>query len=261
MAIAVRIKIKIESKVGIAKVIYYWNEEERYEEDRSGNTYEKMIDIPEGENTLHVEVIDTKGQEKQTSETFINESSDIDPDDPTPGTQYSDKLKISTSITSDGKLKIVATSEEPMKYITYKWNEEEETTKYSEDEQSTSIETIIDVRSGLNTITITAEDIEGNINSVNKNFEGKFKPEIKVYKQDDKIYMKVSHYKGLKEIQYLINGNELIYDENYSEYDPEKTEVEFSFKLQEGENTVIIKATSNEDTQEEYSGSKTYHEQ
>ena len=71
---------------------------------------------------------------------------------------------------------------------------------------------------------------------------------------------------GFKRIEYIINNDLYVYDENYSKYDKNKTTIELDFPIQEGENLVQVTAYSletlsedveDEDNLENYS-SKTF---
>ena len=70
--------------------------------------------------------------------------------------------------------------------------------------------------------------------------------------------MKMSHDMGFEKIEFSINGTIYKYNEEYSEYDSTKQEIEYKFNLVEGENTVIILAVSTEGTQEIYRGKCNY---
>ena len=244
------IKIIAKSEIGIDKIIYSWNEDEEVVKEVNGRTsHEEKMDIPEGNNELKIKIIDINGQETEKTKEFTRQQ-EID----------NDKITINVSvIENEGKLRIVATSlEAPIKYISYKWNEEDEIKVEAQNEEDTSLETTIDIKRGLNTVIITAEDVNGNSNNVSKNFNGKLKPEIEVYTEGNKLYMKVSHDKGFEKVEFTVNGIKYTYDENTSVYDPEKTSLEYYFDLVEGENTLIIKATSTEGTETEYSGRCNY---
>lgn len=240
------VTIIAKSEVGIDKIIYSWNDEEVIETELYGRTsQEEKIDVPQGENILKVKVVDIYGQEKETTERFL-----VNIDKPT----------IETAVVENGKLKITATADVPMEYITYKWNDEEEVKIEAETDLDTSIEEIIDIKRGKNDITITAVSSINGIETINKTFMGVNEPEIYVIKDEEqgKLYMKVSHDLGVKKIEFEVNGNTYVYDENAPGYAPDRKEVEYYFNLREGENTVIITATSAEDTQKEYKGICTY---
>ena len=239
--------IIVKSEIGINKIIYSWNEEDPEEIEIGGKTsYEEKMDIPEGENTLNVKVIDENGQENQTSKTFSRIKND------------EEKPIIETSIIENAKLKITATDETAMKYITYKWDDEEEVKIDAENEDDQTIETTIDVKRGQNTLIITAVDSSDNEETIEKIFKGVNDPVIEVTRDGNKIYMKITHDMGFKKIEFSINDQTYNYDETFSGYDATKKEVEFKFDLKEGENTVIIHAVSLEDTEKTYKGKCNY---
>ena len=49
---------------------------------------------------------------------------------------------------------------------------------------------------------------------------------------------------GFKRIEYLINDDLYVYDENYSKYDKNKTIMELEFPLNEGKNVIKVNAYS-----------------
>jgi len=102
---------------------------------------------------------------------------------------------------------------------------------------------------------------------LNKIFNGVNKPVIEVMTDNDKLIMKISHDKGFEKVEFNVNGQEYVYDENYSGYKKDQKELNYSIKLKEGENTVIIHAISNEkiesgsefkDVEETYRGKCVY---
>ena len=241
------VRIVAESEAGIDRIIYTWNGEDTTETPgNGGQNYEKLVQIPEGESTLNVKLIDVNGQETEKNLNFSRPQLN------------SDKIVIDTSVENNGKLKIVATSELPIEYLSYKWNEDEEIIIEPQNQGDTSIETTTDILRGQNTITITAVDTEGNTNSVQKPFDGQLNPEIEVYTEGNRLYMKISHDMGFEKVEFNVNGTQYYYDENFSGYDAQKQEIEYYFDLIEGENTVIIRAISNEGTENTYAGKCNY---
>ena len=241
------VKIIAKAEAGISKIIYTWNNEVPNEVEMNGRTnHEEALEIPEGESSLTVKVIDQNGEEIETNQNFYIE----DKEKP--------EIEIDESL-GNGQIKIIATDENnKLKYITYKWNDEQEVTVEAENENQNKIETIIDVKRGKNKLTITAINELAKQNSVEKTFIGVNNPVIEVTRDENKLYMKITHDKGFKKIQFTVNGQEYVYDENYAGYDPEQTEVSYKFDLVEGENTVIIEAISTEDTQSTYKGKCDY---
>lgn len=242
------ITIIASSNVGINTITYIWNDEEPQEIQMNGRTsHEEQIEIPEGENILNVKVVDLNGQENETTKTFNREENSEKP-----------TIELDETI-GNGKLKITATDNNGIKYITYTWNDEDPTTVESSEEGQTKIETEIDVKRGKNTLKVTAVNSLDNEATTEKIFEGVNKPLIEVVKDRNKLHMKMSHDMGFKKIEFLINGVTYVYDENFSGYDSAKKEIEYQTTLKEGENTVIIVATSMEDTQEIFRGKCTYN--
>ncbi len=242
------VKVVAEAEAGINKIVYVWNEDEPKEVEMNGRiTHEEALEIPEGQNTLTVKVVDQNGKEIETSEEFYIEENTEKP-----------KIEINEAL-GNGKIKITATDENNwVKYITYKWNEEEEITIEAEEENQTSIEIIIDVKRGKNTLTVTAINGLAKTETIEKIYEGVNNPVIEVTKNANVLYMKVTHDMGIEKIVYNINGQEYVYDENYSGYDSEQKEIIYKTDLIPGENTVIINATSVEDTQATYKGKCNY---
>ena len=234
------------AEAGIDKITYIWNNEEIKELEMGGRTsHEEQIMLPKGNNILEVQVIDTLGQISKTEQEF---SYNLD----------NEKPIIETEISDNAELRISATDETQISYVSYKWNEDEETIIEAENENDTQIETFLEVKRGKNVLTIKAADESGNVETLEKTFNGVNKPVIEVKRENNRIYMKIAHDIGFKKIEYNLNGKTYVYDENYNGYDPEQKEIEFFFELQEGENVIIILATSMENTQEVYKGKCDY---
>lgn len=240
-----QVRITAKSQTGISKLIYTWNNEEQMEIPMNGRTsYEETIDVLVGNNTLNVKVIDVNNQETETSQNFKRE--------------ISDKPVIETEIGQDARLRITATSNIEMAYITYKWNEEEEITVRAENETDKIIETVIDVKRGENILTVTAVNLQGSTETISKKFNGVNKPIIEVTKRGGRLDMIMTHDKGFEKIEFYLNGQIFNYDENLPGYDPTRQEIGYAFNLQEGENIIIIVATSTEGTQSIYQGKCNY---
>ena len=230
--------------IEVSKVVYAWNDAE--EKEITANAEGKIsIPVPAGTNELTVKVTDQTGEETVLRHTYtvLNDEQ---------------KPKIETSIVDGGNLKVVASSTIPMKYIKYSWENEDEVTIKPETAESEKIETVVEVKRGKNKIKIVAVDLNENSDVYEKTFNGVNKPEIKVTKKGDKVHMKISHDKGFKSVTFSINGRVVTYDANIEAYDPEQKLLEYYFKLKSGENIILIKAISNEDSEESYKGKCQY---
>lgn len=245
------VAITAKAEAGINKVIYYWNSEEQTEKPLNGSSeYNEAIEIPNGENTLTVKAIDQNGQVVETSGTYI-------------GTKDTEKPKI--VVDEEEKTKIIITDETELSYVTYKWEDEDdenlvkvEAQPEEGEEVPKKVEINITAKKGTNTLIVTAVDAAGNTETLRKIYKGVTDPEIEVYREGEKLYLKITHELGFKKVEFSINGQSMTYDDKYSKYEPTKKELFYSFDLKDGKNEVAIVATSNEDTQKTYVGQCQY---
>lgn len=239
--------LKVESEIGIDKIIYYWDDEDPEEVALNGRTSnEEKMNVPEGAKKLKVEVIDLNGNSTKTEEDFTKYS-----------TQEGPTIEIN-ALDDEAKIQIKATDQAGMKYISYRWNEEEETTVQVANEGDITIETTIDVIRGTNRLTVRAVNSQDIETSDNQLFIGQNKPIINVEPVGDELHIKVSHDMGFERVEFYVNGQIYKYNQDYSGYDPTAKELEFKFKLQEGENTLIVLAVSTEQSEEIYQGKCMY---
>ena len=119
---------------------------------------------------------------------------------------------------------------------------------------NTTVEASIEVNRGENIWTIKAVDIDGNETIKSAKFKGLKVPEISAIKIDNKVKTTITHDMGFEKIEFIINSEAYLYDELCEGYDSTKTTLEYTFDLQEGENTVIINAYSMEGTTKNYRG-------
>ena len=97
-------------------------------------------------------------------------------------------------------------------------------------------------------------DIEGNTREKEEILQCVKQPEIDVQINLDQMLMvvTVTHDMGLQKIEFEANGKTVVYDENYAQYDPERTKVTLKARLKAGEdNTARVEAYSNEKIDEE----------
>lgn len=227
-----------EAEAGLNKIIYQWNDEEENESDMNGRTkQEEKLEIPYGENILKIKIVDRAGQEKFTTEKFYRKNSL--------------NIELDGEETDSGKARIKVTSDIDIKYISYKWDDQEETkVEPRNEEEQTSMEIKLDVQRGKHTLKVFVEDNQGNTNEKEKNYICKIKPKIEFRREGNRIYMKITHDKGFKKIDFKINDIELTYDETKADYAFDKPEVEYYIDLTTEETKISIKAYSNEDTEE-----------
>lgn len=225
---------------GIKSISYTWNEENETRINLDGTTnYERIIDMPENSsNKLTVEVFSQKGVNAVKQDEF---QLDIDSSKPT-----IDEMTLIGST-----LHIEASDNTGIKYLAYQWEDEEEKTIPANEEDNTKIEADISLKRGTYKLTIRVYDISGNKEELSKLIKGVNQPEVNVIKYGDVVEITVTHDMGFKQIEYLINDDFYVYNENYSKYDKDKTMIQFEFPLKSGENTIKVIAYSLEKKSED----------
>lgn len=240
------ITIKSTCKDGIQSLIYIWNEEEQKTINLNNSTsFERIIEMPQkATNTLKIKVTSTNGVISEKTEVF---TLDIDINKP-----IIDSISI-----VDNKLNIKVSDDNGIKYLAYNWENEEEIIIEAE-EASKEMTTQLDIQRGTYKLQIRVVDIYENEESLSRLVTGVNEPEIRVIKYGDKVNVSVTHDMGFKVIEFIINDLKYVYDEEFSQYDKNKTTIEFDFPLKEGENIVQINAYSLEIAKEDGEGLENY---
>lgn len=218
--------INIESEIALSNIIYNWNDESPKTIEETGKTnVEERIDIPVGENTLYVSVIDSNGTETKQQKTYVLDSS-------------KPVIEIE-SVVGEQYVKIKVTSKTELEYVSYKWNSDSET---KEDmytyENKLSYEKLVEIPIGQNTLKIEAQDINGNKTEKSKVIKGFPKAETTVTQKGGFLEFTVT---GIDEIQKVMfklnNGNE--YTLNKETFGQTKT-VKYRVQMVEGWNYLEI---------------------
>lgn len=246
-----QVTIKVTHDKVIDKMIYSWNTSaERSVPGGGEKTLERTLDLPAGKNTLHIKVTDIDGVETSFEKEFTSESG-LDILNPVISIEVidgneEDKLK---------KLKITATDETALDFITYRWNDEEETKVEATEDNPTEISLEIDILRGTNDITIVAVDSSNNTTTETKNFTALTKPEIVVSQSTDgsTLDITVTHENGIASIYYTLNGKEY-----QGTFDDSPTTVQFSQVLDSGYNIIDLTVKSVDDTETNFLGECTY---
>ncbi len=239
------LNISIKHDKLIDKIIYSWNNgEEVVLQGKGRKEINENITIPTGTNTLVLKVIDINGKTATYSEMYELQQSDT--------TKPEIELLVESS-----KVKIVVKDETALSYMSYYWNNEDETKVEAKEESPKQIEDKIDILKGENTLTIIAVDKAGNETVKEQAFKGVKKPKIELSREGNELIVNVTDEEGIQKIEYTLNGQ-------FYTTDPENTgtalnmkEVEFRQPLSEGENKITIKAYNISGLEEEVSGETT----
>lgn len=217
------ILLKVTHDKAIKEVVYNWNGQEKQTIDGENKKYiEKEIEIPSGTNTLSIIATDVNGQTT---------------------TPYKKEYKLGSmniKIESAGaKVKISVESEKNISYVTYRWDDEDETTVNVND---TAFEQEIETIKGEHKLTVVAVDEDNNTETAEQKVIGVTKPKIEVKLEGYDYYViKVTDEDGLSKVEFITSdGTET----------KETTDKEFEYKipLKRGdENKLTIKAYKSDD--------------
>lgn len=217
------ILLKVTHEKKIAKVEYAWNEEElKVIDGNNGQYVEQEINIPSGTNTLHVKVQDEEGKEK----TFEK--------------QYEIESNINFEVAGN-KIKITCEAEKTISYMTYRWDEEEETRIEIND---TKIEQEIEAIKGLHTLTVVTVDEDNSKDTKSQKINGVSKPEliIDVDEEVKHFVIKISDDEKLQRIEIRLNQDDSQkYLLNLEDKDLKELEYVLPIELQSGENIIEVK--------------------
>lgn len=240
-----QLKISVSHIRKLQSLTYNWNNDEDtvMEIDVTSKTsLVQRIELPAGENEFNITAIDVNGKTTNlTKEFYMETGRDIT------------KPVIDISVVGN-YIKVVATDETALSYLTYRWNEDEETTIQADVTDSGKIEMNVEILRGKNTITIIAVDSSNNAISREETFEGRVKPTIEVWADGNQLHIVGKHDTGVKQIDYTING------QTYSVQSPVGTEMTAVQTLSSGYNRVSITVYSVEETQETFEGECTINQ-
>lgn len=225
------VRIYITHDKPIDKVTYSWNDGEDITIlGRNRTSIEELIDIPVGENVLNLRVIDNIGVEASYTNTYILSENGVDIQAP----------KIVLSVLEEEKqIKITATDETEIAYITYRWNNEEETRIEIADESKTIIEASIPIPKGENDLTVIAVDANNNTETKIQKCKAYTRPTIKMPRQVGKeLTITVTDEEGLDYVEYTVNGKKY----KWVSSTDNRTEWTHVQELEPGESIIVINA-------------------
>ena len=178
--------LKVIYGKNIDRVEYYWNDEDAtIVNGNNGRYLEKEIQVPSGKNTLHVLIVDEDGNEIPYEK------------------QYERESNINIDV-SGNKIKITYDSENKVSYMTYRWDEEEETTIQIND---TTVEQEIDAIKGLHTLTVIVVDENNNTDTKVQKINGVSKPTVSVTTDSEKTHfiIKATDDEKITKVEFRIN--------------------------------------------------------
>lgn len=207
--------INATHETGIANIVYAWNDEE--ETTIEGNNQVSVtstIEIPGGTNTLKITATAVNGQSLLFEKSYTSDQG----------------IQINLSVV-DTSLQATITGEDEISFVTYRWDDEtEETVEIN----STTGEVTIEIPEGQHTLTIIAVDINNNTATKTQEVKGVTKPDLNVTQAGENFTVSVSDETGLEKVEFTLNGQAYLVRLEGA------TEKEFSYPLEDGENTLEV---------------------
>lgn len=220
------VQISISHDKAIDKIYYSWNEEEEVTLQGMGRTnLIESIDLPVGNNTLVVRILDASGYEVRYEKRFVLEETT-----PKPQIEFA---------VSGNNVKVVITSENPLAYITYRWNDDEEQRIDAAEGSKNRMETEIEIKKGENKLTVIAVDENNRTQTKEQKFKGITKPEIQLLQDRENLTIRVTDTDDkMDRIEFVLNGT--LYTENTKTQDG--TVIQVTKQLKTGDNFLAINA-------------------
>lgn len=230
---ATAITIQISHNKELSKVSYYWNNQDPVEIDCSGKKkVEQKVDLLTGKNTITIIAVDINGLESKTQKQY----------------EIQGDINIELQVEANN-LKIKAEGNEQLSYLTYRWDEQEETKVEIND---VSVEQSISVPSGLHTLTVVVVDINNKTEIKEQEVKGVSKPKVEITTDGSSNFIiKASDEEGIKKVEFIINET----DKNRINLDQvlpieERKSFEYSYPLHEGENKLEVRVYNESDVSE-----------
>lgn len=218
--------LKVSHNKSLSKVTYSWNDEQSIEIECNGEKeITQEIEIPIGTNILSIYASDINGQEVTYKQ------------------PYNLKENININIEVEGNnLKVTASGENELSYMTYRWDEEEET---KVDINDTKIEQKIEIPVGLHTLTLIVVDSNNQTTTKVQEVKGVTKPKLEVTTDGLNFIIKASDEQGLKRIELIIDETK-----KYKADLTGRTEFEYKVPLNDGENRIEVTIYNQNDISE-----------
>ena len=227
------VTIKVTCEAGIEYLVYVWNNGDENRVNLNGSTsFERIIEMPGNTmNNIKVEVVSMKGVSNNKTEVFEKTVGNIKP-------------TIDSVSIVDNKLQLQISDDTGIDYLTYRWENEAEQRIDANEDNKQEMLVELDIQRGTYKLFVTVVDIDGNEENLSRLITGVNEPQINVIKYGDKVKISVTHDRGFKQIEFIINKSKYVYDESFSQYDKNETTIEIDFPLDEGENLVQVNAYS-----------------
>lgn len=228
------ILLRVTHNKALDTVTYDWNQEGAIDVPCTNQKQiETTIQIPSGTNTLTVYAKDSNGQVIEYEKVYTVESD----------------INIEMEVEGNN-IKVTANGINQLQYMTYRWDDEEETRIEIEGNE---IEESIEIPRGLHTLTVIVVDINNQTETKEQEINGVTKPKLDVTTDGESFIIKASDEQGLTKVEFIINEVEKYRLDLEGELSPEdRKEFEYAYPLHEGENKLQITVYNESDISETF---------
>lgn len=223
--------VDVNSEYIIDKFKYNWLNSTQTSVMEGMTNFQEEIILPNGNDVLTIILEDETGRAVTYTKEIFLEGVDIL------------KPTIDISQGQGSSIRITATDETQIEYITYRIDDGEEIRVNKNNEDDTRIEyAVTDLPRGEHTLYVTAVDSSGNFETdENPVIVSSDRPTItglSIDNENGRIIIEAADVDGIASIEVNLNGAVYRMD------DVNRTEATFSLNLQEGTNTISIKITN-----------------
>lgn len=216
------ITLQISSNKELTKVTYHWNNEDEIEIDTKGKKKQNKNRNTNRKNTLNIYAVDVNGKESTCQR------------------QYTIQGDINVELKVEGNnIKITANGKEQLSYMTYRWDDDEET---KVDINSMQTEQTIETPKGTHTLTVVMVDINNKTETKTQEVKGVTKPKVEITTDGSANFIiNASDEEGIKKVEFVINKEEQ-YVLNLDQVLPleQRKEFQYSYPLKDGENNLKV---------------------
>lgn len=221
--------LHVEHNTEISKISYSWDDGETTVLPEGSITAQEEILLPNQNSILNITIEDMDGRQVKYQKQYNLEGMDITK--PTVEVNASD---------GNDKMTIIAADETEISYLSYQWEGEEKVVIEATTQGQTEIVQEVELTPGTRKINIIAEDINGNVEQIEKEIvTTTSEPQMQVKQNGNKITIEASDEDGIKDITVNLNGKK------YAAKDLNLKYVEVGpVELQEGNNTIQVEVTN-----------------
>lgn len=192
-----KVIISATNTIEINKIIYSWNQGETTEIPEGTMSATEEILLPNENSTLNVVIEDSEGRRTNFQQEFIVEGVDI--------------IKPTIEVIAENgneTMTIIATDETAISYLSYQWEDDAQATVIDATEETQlEIKQEVKLQPGTKTITIIAEDQNGNFEEIQKEIvTSTAKPKVTLYTDGANLTVEIEDKDGIRDVEINING-------------------------------------------------------